>query len=144
MSAGHAWTVKHEAWLRTQRFETAATRLAFDASYDTVLTTLSRRNRIDRAIEVIAADSEFTPMVRRLACLRGISTLTGFALAVEIGDWGRFTGNTIGSFIGLVPSERSSGSSRTQGPITKTGNQHVRRLLVEAAWHHRPRYAPVR
>ena len=79
-------------------------------------------------------------MVHRLGCLRGISTLTGFALAVEIGDWHRFTGNTIGSFVGLVPSEYSSGQSRVQGSITKTGNTHVRRLLIEAAWHHRARY----
>ncbi|WP_202872847.1 transposase [Kribbella capetownensis] len=78
--------------------------------------------------------------MRRLGCLRGISTLTGFALAVEIGDWHRFTGATIGAFAGLVPSEYSSGQSRTQGPITKTGNGHARRLLVEAAWHHRARY----
>ena len=67
-------------------------------------------------------------------------TLTAFALAVEIGDWHRFTGNSIGSFVGLVPTEHSSGSSRSQGSITKTGNTHVRRLLVEAAWHHKPRY----
>ncbi len=69
-----------------------------------------------------------------------MSTLTAFALAVEIGDWNRFTGNTIGSFVGLVPSEHLSGSTRVQGPIAKTGNTHVRRLLIEAAWHHRPRY----
>ena len=61
-------------------------------------------------------------------------------MAVEIGDWHRFTGNTIGSFVGLVPSEHSSGATRSQGSITKTGNGHARRLLVEAAWHHRPRY----
>jgi hypothetical protein len=79
-------------------------------------------------------------MLRRLGCLRGIGTLTGFALAVEVGDWHRFTGNTIGSFIGLVPSEHSSGASRVQGSITKTGNTHLRRLLVEAAWHHRSTY----
>ena len=78
--------------------------------------------------------------MRRLGCLRGISTLTGFALAVEIGDWRRFTGNSIGSFVGLVPAEYSSGQTRTQGAITKTGNGHARRLLVEAAWHHRPAY----
>jgi transposase len=88
----------------------------------------------------MATDSEFTPVLHRLGCLRGIGTLTGFALAVEIGDWHRFTGNTIGSFVGLVPSEHSSGQSRSQGSITKTGNGHARRLLVEAAWHHRPRY----
>ena len=73
---------------------------------------------------------------------RGVATLTGFALAVEIGDWSRFTGNSIGSFVGLVPSEHSSGNSRVLGPITKTGNGHVRRLLIEAAWHHRSRYRP--
>jgi hypothetical protein len=80
------------------------------------------------------------PVVRRLGCLRGISTLTGFALAVEIGDWQRFTGATIGAFVGLVSTESSSGQSRSQGSITKTGNTHARRLLVEAAWHHAKPY----
>jgi len=141
-SGGKAWTGKHDAWLRTQRFAMPSTQMTFDSGYDTVLTTSARRNRLDQAIKAIATDSDFTPVVRRLACLRGISMLTAFALAVEIGDWHRFTGNTIGSFVGLVPSEHSSGASRVQGPITKTGNQHLRRLLIEAAWHHRPRYAP--
>ena len=66
--------------------------------------------------------------------------LTAFGLAVEIGDWTRFTGSTIGAYLGLVPSEHSSGASRSQGAITKTGNTHARRLLVEAAWHHRRPY----
>jgi transposase len=139
---GKAWTGAHDAWLRRQRLEQAAARLAFEAAYETVLTNSACRDRLDKAIEEMAGDSEFTPLVRRLACLRGVSTLTAFALAVEIGDWHRFTGSTIGSFVGLVPSEHSSGGSRTQGPITKAGNGHVRRLLVEAAWHHRRRYAP--
>jgi transposase len=137
---GKAWTGKHDAWLRAQRLVPAATMLAFEAGYDAVLGTQARRDRLDEAIETMAADCEFTPLVRRLACLRGISTLTAFGLAVEIGDWHRFTGNTIGSFVGLVPSESSSGASRVQGPITKTGNSHARRLLVEAAWHHRKTY----
>jgi transposase len=140
---GPGWTGKHDAWLRREalpQLSDRATRLAFDSDYDTVLVTKARRDRLDAAIEEMAGDSEFTPLVRRLGCLRGVSTLTGFALAVEIGDWHRFTGNTIGSFVGLVPSEYSSGSSRVQGSITKTGNTHVRRLLVEAAWHHRARY----
>jgi transposase len=140
---GDAWTGKHDAWLRHEalpQLSDRATRLAFDSDYDTVLVTKARRDRLDAAIGEMAADSEFTPLVRRLGCLRGVSTLTGFALAVEIGDWQRFTGNTIGSFVGLVPSEHSSGTSRMQGSITKTGNTHVRRLLVEAAWHHRARY----
>ncbi|WP_231263133.1 IS110 family transposase [Nocardioides alpinus] len=140
---GQAWTGKHDAWLRHDalpQLTTRATRLTFDSDYETVLTVKARRDRLDTAISEMAADSEFTDMVHRLGCLRGVSTLTGFALAVEIGDWHRFTGNTIGSFVGLVPSEHSSGSSRVQGPITKAGNTHVRRLLVEAAWHHRARY----
>jgi transposase len=140
---GRAWTGSHDRWLRTEaapQLTAPATRMTFDADYDHVLTMQARRGRLDAAIEDIAKDSEFTPVVRRVSCLRGVSTLTGLALAVEIGDWNRFTGNTIGSFVGLVPSEFSSGSSRVQGVITKTGNTHVRRLLVEAAWHHRPRY----
>jgi len=140
---GRAWTGAHDRWLRTEaapQLILPATRMAFDADYDHVLTMQARRRRLDAAIEEMAAASEFTPIVRRMCCLRGVSTLTGFALAVEIGDWNRFTGNTIGSFVGLVPSEYSSGSSRVQGSITKTGNTHARRLLVEAAWHHRPRY----
>jgi transposase len=139
-SGGKAWTGAHDAWLRRQRFEATALQLTFESDYDAVLTVRARRDRLDAAIAVMAADSEFTPLVQRLGCLRGISTLTGFALAVEVGDWHRFTGNTIGSFVGLVPSEYSSGQSRVQGSITKTGNSHVRRLLVEAAWHHRARY----
>jgi transposase len=139
---GHGWTGAHDRWLRQQRLHHPITRMAFESDYDAVLTVTARRDRLDAAIAELAADSQFTPLVRRLACLRGISTLTGFALAVEIGDWHRFTGNSIGSFVGLVPSEHSSGASRIQGSITKTGNSHVRRLLVEAAWHHRARYAP--
>ena len=140
---GAAWTGAHDRWLRTDaapQLQAPATRMAFDADYDHVLTMQARRGRLDAAIEDIAKDCEFTPIMRRVSCLRGVSTLTGLALAVEIGDWNRFTGNTIGSFVGLVPSEYSSESSRVQGAITKTGNTHVRRLLVEAAWHHRPRY----
>jgi transposase len=140
---GHAWTGAHDVWLRTQalpQLTSRATRMTFDSEYDAVLATLARRDRLDAEIEELAAASDFAPVVRRLGCLRGVSTLTGFALAVEVGDWHRFTGNSIGSFVGLVPSEHSSGASRSQGSITKTGNTHVRRLLVEAAWHHRPSY----
>jgi len=75
-----------------------------------------------------------------LRCLRGVATLTAFGLAVEIGDWHRLTGRSIGAYLGLVPTESSSGASRSQGSITKTGNGHARRLLIETAWHHRPRY----
>lgn len=140
---GNPWTGKHDTWLRTEalpQLTARATRLTFDNDYETVRATWARRDRLDAEIEAMAADSEFTAVVRRLGCLRGVGTLTGFALAVEIGDWHRFTGRTIGTFVGLTPTEHSSGESKVRGSITKTGNGHARRLLVEAAWHHRPRY----
>ena len=77
---------------------------------------------------------------RGWAACAGLSTLTGFGLAVEIGDWDRFTGASIGAYLGLVPTEHPPAASRSQGSITKTGNTHARRLLVEAAWHHRKPY----
>ena len=84
---GNAWTGKHDTWLRTEalpQLTARATRLASDSDYETVLVIKARRDRLDAAIEEMAADSEFTPLVRRLGCLRGVSTLTAFALAVEI------------------------------------------------------------
>ena len=139
---GKAWTGRHELWLRRQRFDNPALQLSFDTACDAMTACLERRDRLDEAIEAMAANSEFTPVVRRLGCIRGIATLTAFGLAVEIGDWHRLTGRTVGAYLGLVPSEYSSGASRAQGSVTKTGNGHARRLLVEAAWHHRTRYRP--
>jgi transposase len=139
---GRAWTGKHEAWLRKQHFDALGLQLAYDTAFDTMLATVDRRDRLDTAIAAMAADSDYTPVVTRLGCLRGVSTLTAFALAVEIGDWQRLTGRSIGAYLGLVPCESSSGATRSQGPITKTGNGHARRLLIEAAWHHRAPYRP--
>jgi transposase len=94
-------------------------------------------------ITAMAADSVYTPVAQALGCLRRISTLTAFGLAVEIGDWNRFTDRSIAAFIRLVPSEHSSGGSHSQGPIAKTGNGHARRLLVvEPLGHHRTAYRP--
>jgi transposase len=137
---GKAWTGKHQTWLNSIRLDQAGTRAAYDADREAVDFAVARRARLDAEIATMAADSEFTAVTRRLCCLRGISTLTGFALAVELGDWDRFTGASIGAYLGLVPSEHSSGDSRRQGGITKTGNTHARRLLIEAAWHHKARY----
>ena len=143
-SGGAAWTGVHDRWLRAARHSPVSTRrrlgtvrrrLRHDAGHQA-------RRRLDAAITQMAAASEFTPVVTRLGCLRGVATLTAFGLAVEIGDWSRLTGRTIGAYLGLVPTESSSGGSRSQGSITKTGNGHARRLLIEAAWHHRPRYRP--
>jgi transposase len=142
-SGGTAWTGAHDVWLRRvarDQLTGPGTQVAFESDYDAVLATKARRDRLDKEITTMAAASEYTAVVHRLGCLRGVATLTGFALAVEIGDWDRFDGNSIGSFVGLVPSEHSSGATRSQGSITKTGNSHARRLLVEAAWHHQSRY----
>ena len=92
---------------------------------------------LDEQIAGLAADPRFAPVVGRLSCLRGVGTLTAFALAVEIGDWRRLSGASIGAYLGLVPTEAQSGARHRRGPITKAGNSHARRLLVEAAWHHR-------
>jgi len=73
-----------------------------------------------------------------------VSTLTAVGLCVEVADWRRFTGSTIGAYLGLVPAEYSSGTRRAQGSITKAGNGHARRLLVESAWHHRRPLRPSR
>jgi transposase len=139
---GKAWTREHEQWLRTHRFDARGLQLAYDTAFDTMLSTLDRRDRLDEAICAMAADSVFTPVVIRLGCVRGIATLTAFGLATEIGDWHRLDGRSIGAYLGLVPTESSSGATRCQGGVTKTGNGHARRLLVEAAWHHRTRYRP--
>jgi transposase len=141
-SGGKAWTQAHDYWLLRQSFPLAGTQAAFQDAYETAVLAAGRRDRLDVRIADMAAEGPFTAVVHRLSCLRGISTLTAFSLAVEIGDWDRFTGASIGAYLGLVPSEHSSGASRSQGSITKTGNGHARRLLVEAAWHHRKPYRP--
>jgi transposase len=137
---GKAWTAVHHHWLTGHHFEQLGLRVAYDEALETVLALEARRTRLDAAITELAGQPAWAPVVARLACMRGVSTLTAFGLAVEIGDWHRFTGSTIGAFLGLVPCEDSSGGQRRQGSITKTGNTHARRLLVEAAWHHRRPY----
>jgi transposase len=139
-SGGQAWSGVHETWLRRQRFDDSHTQAAFAHHFDAVLNATAARDRLDEQIIAVAASPRWADPVNRLGCLRGISALTGLALSVEIGDWTRFTGASIGAYVGLVPTEYSSGTSRVQGAITKAGNAHVRRLLIEAAWHHRADY----
>jgi transposase len=115
---GKAWTGKHELWLRTHRFDVRGLQLAYDTAFDAMLAALDRRDRLDEAIAEMAADSEFTPVVTRLGCVRGIATLTAFGLATEIGDWHRLDGRSIGAYLGLVPTENSSGASRSAAATT--------------------------
>jgi transposase len=134
---GSAWTLAHDAWLRRQRFASRPLSLAFDECHGSVVQAKGRRDALDQAIAELAGEAPFADVVSRLVCLRGVSTLTALALTVELGDWQRFRPQSLGPFLGLVPSEHSSGERRRQGAITKTGNTHARRLLVEAAWHQR-------
>ncbi len=132
-----AWTGAHDAWLRRQRFASKPLTFVFEESYATVAQAKVRRDALEQAIAELAAAPPFGDLVGRLCCLRGVSTLTALALTVELGDWTRFRPQSLGPFLGLTPSEDSSGERRRLGGITKTGNTHARRLLVEAAWQQR-------
>jgi transposase len=131
-----AWTRTHDQWLRRQRFQDGPLAIVFDECYGRMVDAKTRRDALDQAIAELAATPPYVDVVDRLVCLRGVSTLTAFALSVELGDWNRFRPESLGPFLGLTPSEHSSGERRRQGAITKAGNSHARRLLVEAAWHH--------
>src|SRR5260221_8648188 len=109
----------------------------YSECYGRMVDAKTRRDALDKAIAELAATPPYVDVVERLACLRRVSTLTAFALTVELGDWNRFRPETLGPFLGLTPSENSSGQRRRQGAITKAGNSHARRLLIEAAWHQR-------
>lgn len=134
------WTVTRRAWLGQQRFEYASQQLTFDTYLHAVDLVDHRIDALETAIRETAERGPWRQLVARLRCLRGIDTHTALALVVEVGNFDRFRGaEEFMAFVGLVPSERSSGEQRRQGSITKVGNAHVRRLLVESAWHARRR-----
>jgi transposase len=134
------WGVTRRRWLATQTFEHSARQAAFDDYLQALDLVDARIRSLEREIDGLAADPAFAPLVGRLRCLRGVDTLTALGILAEIGDFTRFqTAEEFMAFVGLVPSERSSGERRRQGSITKTGNAHMRRLLVEAAWSARRR-----
>ncbi len=139
------WGVTRRRWLAAQSFEQPARQAAFDDYLHALDLVDARIATLEREIDRLAAEPVFAERVGRLRCLRGVDTLTALGLVAEIGDFDRFqTAEEFMSFVGLVPSERSSGERRRQGSITKTGNAHVRRLLVEAAWSaaRRPQVGP--
>ena len=130
------WTVAHVQWLRQQHFAQPAAQLTLDADLKLIEMLKAHLKRLESQIVELIPTCEYQEVINALMCFRGINTTTAFGLAVEIGDWRRFTGSSIGAYLGLVPSEHSSGGTRTQGPITKAGNTYARRLLVEASWLH--------
>ncbi|HWJ31648.1 MAG TPA: IS110 family transposase [Gaiellaceae bacterium] len=135
-----SWGVARRKWLSEQRFEHAAEQVSFDTYVQALDLVDARIGHLERAIRETAEQEPWRELVARLRCLRGIDTLTALALVAEIGDFERFgCAAEFMAFVGLVPSEHSSGEQRRQGSITKVGNGHVRRLLVESAWHARRR-----
>lgn len=135
------WTKKHRHWLVSLRQSLDGplqTALAIELEHLEYLETQQRA--LDAELERFASSAQFRTQVEALCCLRGVKTLTALTLLCEIDDVRRFSSpRTLMAYFGLVPSEHSSGDKEHRGPITKAGNIHVRRLLVEAAWNNRHR-----
>jgi transposase len=137
-----AWTLQYQAWLRRQRLADPLAHRALEhmlAQLDSLDTQLQA---IEHELEQVATTEPWGDPVRWLCSFRGIGLLTALGLLAEIGDFGRFGHpRELMSYLGLTPSEYSSGAQQHRGHITKCGNRHARRLLIEAAWHyqHAPR-----
>ena len=135
---GTHWTQRHFAWLRALRASGALTggdAVAFDEYLALLEYKLERRAALDHEIEQLALTDAYRPSVERLVCYRGLGTLAAMVLATEIGDWARFAKPTqLMAYLGLVPTEHSSGPRERRGAITKAGNSRCRHVLVQAAW----------
>jgi transposase len=133
-----AWTQRHDAWLRAQTWPLAALDQTHRAYVRAVDENLARLRDVERDLRALLDLEPLRERVQRLRCFRGIDDLTALTIAAELGDARRFSSapRTM-AYVGLIPSEHSSGSKRAHGRITKTGNAHLRRVLVESAWHYR-------
>jgi transposase len=132
------WTQAHFRWLEEQKFGQPVQQIVFQEYVDTVKLLSKRVDGLDKTIESAASESVFWQMIEGLMALRGVSLLTATTIVAEIGDLKRFaSAPQLMAYLGLVPSEHSSGATKTRGSITKTGNGHVRRVLIEAAWTYR-------
>jgi transposase len=137
---GPAWSQRHRDWLATVTLPYAAAQATLHDASGAIDTLAHRRDELEREIAAMLPGSPWAEQVDRLRCLRGIDTLTAAGLCAEIGDFQRFArAEQLMSYVGLVPSESTTGQQRRLGAITKTGSSHARRLLVEAAWHYRMR-----
>jgi transposase len=135
---GRAWTDRHRMWLKTVDLQWPAAQTTLLDLEGTIDVLVHRRDHLEREIVAILPTSPWATQVGRLRCLRGVDTLTAVGLCAEVGDFERFArAEQLMSYLGLVPSESTTGTTRRLGSITKTGSAHARRLLVEAAWHYR-------
>ena len=132
------WTDRHRAWLARVELPERGAHATF-LDYLGAITALEiRRETLETTIAELAPASRWAGDIARLRCLRGIDTLSAVGLCAEVGDFARFERPAqLMSYLGLVPSERSTGEARRQGAITKSGSGLARWLLIEAAWHYR-------
>lgn len=136
---GRNWTQRHWTWLRSQRFALAALERTSQEDRWTVEQLLARAADLAREIAALAETAPSRERVGWLRCFRGIDTLAAMTLLGELGDFARFPHpRELMAYLGLVPSEASSGERERRGSITKAGNSHARRILVEACRHYRP------
>lgn len=142
---GSNWTQRHWAWLRSVLRDGSlegTDRTAFGEYLALLEYKISRRDDLDGQIEALALSPHYQRAVEHLCCFRGISTIAAMTLVTEIGDWRRFERpGQLMAYLGLVPSEHSSGERHRRGPITKAGNSRCRHVLVQAAWSYRARPA---
>jgi transposase len=137
------WTALHIKWMRGLEFEKVLEKERFEQYLSHLEGLTDRIKRMEKRIEEVAKQDEYREKVQKLRAFRGIDYLTALALVCETGDFRRFpSAGAFMSYLGLVPSEHSSGSRRNQGRITKAGNTHIRKLLTESAWHY-PRQVKV-
>lgn len=133
-----AWTGMHLEWIRNQMFDHEAHNRVLADYVQAVEVGTARVNALTKDIVDLVETWSLRPLVKALQALRGVQLISAVILAAEIGDFARFTSApALMAYIGLVPSEHSSGSSKSRGRITRTGNGHVRRILVESAWSYR-------
>lgn len=133
-----AWTAAHERQLGTVTFDHPAQDIAYAEYRAAVHDADARVERLTTALREQSEGWRFAPLVRALMTLRGIEFVAAVTLLAELGDLTRFAHpKELMSYLGLVPSEYSTGEARHQGKITKTGNGHVRRVLIESAWTYR-------
>ena len=136
-----AWGARHHTWLRGQAWPLPALDQTHAAYLRAIDEAVGRLRAVELDLRALLDLEPLQSRVQRLRCFRGIDDLTALTIAAELGDARRFgSAPRAMAFVGLVPSEHSSGAKRARGAITKTGNAHLRRVLVEAAWHarHRP------
>ena len=132
------WTLKHRDWIRVQKFAHPAQQRVLEDYLKAVEDLAERVSRLTEALEELVQTTTLAPLVKALQAFRGVSLVSAATIAAEVGDLRRFaTPGQFMSYVGLVPSEDSTGKRRRQGAITRCGNGHLRRIIVEAAWHYR-------